>query len=847
MEGTWNVLLELARFFFMVWILGRGFKVAGVSSLVGEMTAGVLVHQIFLKEFPLADKGWSRWMILAEKTQRKTLIDALQIVGHMGVACVIAESGLHINFKKIKEVGLRGAFVGALGVLVPLLCGWGMMYPILMYGDVPLKRSFACGAALTPTSTVMAIAILTEAGRLNSLTGQTIMTAAAVDDVLAIMTLVITESLSTGTEKASMSPAASIGLSLLYAALILGGGTLLSIYVMGEYFPSLLAKIEPRPETDKQPRDDVHLLCMLLALVACCVISHYTIKEHLLGAFVSGILFCKVPRSMFVWRRQFKRIMSWMIRCFFAATIAFSLPVSALFSARAAGWGLLLGVVAAIGGKLVCGFVVTEHKLVTGVAMVGRGEFAYLIAEKAMAEMKIISEQEYAIVVWALLLSTITMPIALGPLLKWSFKTDGNKAPVTTFILYCEGHHHTGMHFEVSTALHAMDLDVLECHQESDGVTDVVKFVVRIDEGDSVDSSQIEEIRHEILEAINDKDAQVIVKPVYDMEIMRVASRAARAASCYSTQMSNYYKESTGANSDSDEYWVEVVLMHGHQRHCMADVIRMLKEEEQLHLMRAVTEDLQNTDRAQLFLRPVNGHVTKTMQDTIRKSLVDYLKSHQAGKCKHGTGTVMVKRVPKEDVFVDHPPDHKSQVLAVNTGLIETEDGFEIIVDICDASDDSAINEICHAVHDLDLDITSADIQHKEVSRQVHGMIFAQCELLKDTSNTDAAARKRRDEIKLRLRRMMIEHSLVGTIRIHTFHGEQTTSPQVITHGQPVPPSPLQLPAQDQYFSSPGSRRRGSWKSLFRSHSAPEPLRLAVATPSAPQEVSSPEWTPKKT
>ena len=113
-----------------------------------------------------------------------------------------------------------------------------------------------------------------------------------------------------------------------------------AVYVFGRYMPVVLSKIPFYAELSYQPRDEIHLVLMLALLFGYGWIGH-EIGSHLLGAFVAGMSFSKVNRSMFVWRQQMKRIAAWLVRLFFAATVAFSIPVGKLFSPGAFGIGLL--------------------------------------------------------------------------------------------------------------------------------------------------------------------------------------------------------------------------------------------------------------------------------------------------------------------------------------------------------------------------------------------------------------------------------------------------------------------------------------------------------------------------
>ena len=93
--------------------------------------------------------------------------------------------------------------------------------------------------------------------------------------------------------------------------------------------------------------------------------------------------FVHVPRSMLVWKRQVKRIANWLVRLFFAATVAFAIPVSVMMSPAAIWKGMVVGAVACVLTKTVSGVFVGETRWVVGWAMVGRGEFAYLVADTA--------------------------------------------------------------------------------------------------------------------------------------------------------------------------------------------------------------------------------------------------------------------------------------------------------------------------------------------------------------------------------------------------------------------------------------------------------------------------------
>lgn len=137
----------------------------------------------------------------------------------------------------------------------------------------------------------------------------------------------------------------------------------------------------------------------------------------MIGSFVAGMLFSNVPRSEVVWSRQFKRVTAWLLRLFFGATVAFTIRVDSLLTVDAFWKGFIIGFIPCLLSKVVCAFFIGPERWVVGVAMMARGEFAYLVAEEAR-DLDLLSDKSYSIVVWALLWATIVPPIIFSNVLQ---------------------------------------------------------------------------------------------------------------------------------------------------------------------------------------------------------------------------------------------------------------------------------------------------------------------------------------------------------------------------------------------------------------------------------------------
>merc|ERR1719221_655386 len=110
-----------------------------------------------------------------------------------------------------------------------------------------------------------------------------------------------------------------------------------------------------------------------------------------------------------VWVKQTKRLTSWMIRIFFCSTVAFAIPVTQLLSFEAFWKGSIMGIGPCVATKVLCALYMGKSRFVIGWAMVGRAEFAYLIAQMGAAG-NMISKKTFSILIWALLWATILAP-----------------------------------------------------------------------------------------------------------------------------------------------------------------------------------------------------------------------------------------------------------------------------------------------------------------------------------------------------------------------------------------------------------------------------------------------------
>lgn len=337
------------------------------------------------------------------RTQCQLTPDVFTLIGHAGVALMIFESGMHFDFEKAKIVGPWACVVAVFGTFTPLLTG-ALLTWAYGYGFFP--QGVSAGTALAPTSVGIALRLLGEAGVLQENFGQAIITAAFVDDILSLVLFNVLFSLGGDFNIISVVVYPIIGI------VFMGIGMYGAMAFWPRFLDGWLLKKLPVQEGKKVPYSDEALfLTMILVLIVYGTITHF-LGTHLWGCFIAGMSFaCLSPphHAHHVWSKQTKRMTSWMIRIFFACTVAFSIPLGKLMSFDAFWKGSIMGIGPCILTKVCCGPFMGKEKWVIGWAMVGRAEFAYLIAQMAAAG-NMLNEEMFSIVIWSLLWATIWAP-----------------------------------------------------------------------------------------------------------------------------------------------------------------------------------------------------------------------------------------------------------------------------------------------------------------------------------------------------------------------------------------------------------------------------------------------------
>lgn len=346
------------------------------------------------------------------------------LLGNLGLCLLILQAGLEMDVGILRLIGPRGVWIAIVGSILPIGIGIGLTVGL----GYDIKTAIATGACFGPTSAGIAMNVLGQCGVLQKPIGQLIVAAAIVDDMLALIILSQLRALT------GYVTVGGIVVPIVSALLWFVVGGAIALYVMPKVTDKLLNYWQrgtnsikeqsrvgcclPTSGTDES-RPIEALVVMMALLLALLPATFFTQASYLLGAFLAGLSNCRNDMLGAYFLVQFKRVIQWLMRIFFAATIGFQVPVS-LFGSGTVIWkGLVLMV--SLCGKLAVGPLLTpklegKHHwrdcTVVSFSMAGEAEFAFVIAVFGVTN-GLIEAELYASAILAILLSTILSPLLL--------------------------------------------------------------------------------------------------------------------------------------------------------------------------------------------------------------------------------------------------------------------------------------------------------------------------------------------------------------------------------------------------------------------------------------------------
>jgi Kef-type K+ transport system membrane component KefB len=334
--------------------------------------------------------------------------DFLTKSSEIGVILLMFLAGLETDLNELKANGKASFVVALLGVLLPLLGGFGVYY--LFFPDVVrtdpqgvLKGVFV-GATLTATSVSITVETLREMGRLHGAMGTTILGAAIIDDIFGIIVLTVIVGMS-GPGENIFPVLAHIGGFFVLTALV---GVLIS-FVRKHFIQTV--KTSHR----------ISIYALTIVFMMSYTAERFFGVADITGAYFAGILLCRYGVRDYINNKVSKLSYLFFSPIFFASVglkadvrgvtpslmlFACALVVIAVIT-KTAGCGL---------GAKMFGFN-NKEALSIGIGMVSRGEVALIVAQKG-AEAGLLEPAMFSPIVIMVIVTTLFTPVFLKLVLK---------------------------------------------------------------------------------------------------------------------------------------------------------------------------------------------------------------------------------------------------------------------------------------------------------------------------------------------------------------------------------------------------------------------------------------------
>jgi Kef-type K+ transport system membrane component KefB len=332
--------------------------------------------------------------------------DVLKTLADVGVVVLLFMAGLETDLTRMRREGRPATLTALGGVVFPFVFG----FCLAMAFHLTIPQSLLLATALTATSVSIPVITLFDLGKLRGPEGRTILGAAVIDDIMAVLILAFTIGLVGGGAEI-LASFGKIALFLVIACTV------------GLFTFRWLVRSTMRLQASQA-----------LLAIALGILLIYASGAELCGmASITGAYLA----GLFLGRTEVRRrLLSGM------DTIGHALFISIFFvhvglqadieMVGGRSFFLILYILVAILGKFVgCGLGARAgglpflRSLRVGIGMIPRGEVALAVTSMAMSR-GLIGASEFSSTVLLVLITAFVTP----PLLKWSFASDAKSEEI---------------------------------------------------------------------------------------------------------------------------------------------------------------------------------------------------------------------------------------------------------------------------------------------------------------------------------------------------------------------------------------------------------------------------------
>ena len=389
---SYRYLLDVAPILLSTKVFGLLTRRIEMPQVVGALVAGLLL-------------GPACFNIVQES-------EFLDHIAEIGVIVLMFSAGLETDISELKKSGRNSFVIAVIGVLVPLLAGYVLASFFNTEPEAFLQNMFI-GVILTATSVSISVETLKEMGKLSTPSGNAILGAALIDDILGIVALTII----TGMADTSVQL------------------TEVMLKIVAFFVLAVIVGIFARKGIDKlfDRYQKVHRRFSILSFAFCLLFAYvaeaYFGVADITGAFIAGLIISGTSRCNYV-QMRIETLSYLLISPVFFASIGLKVVLPEMstsimiFSVLLLVLAILTKIVGCGLGAKLCRYE-NIQSLRIGIGMVSRGEVALIVASKGM-KVGLMNEAFFGPIIIMVVLTTVVTPI----LLKIVFKDRENDPDV---------------------------------------------------------------------------------------------------------------------------------------------------------------------------------------------------------------------------------------------------------------------------------------------------------------------------------------------------------------------------------------------------------------------------------
>lgn len=401
---TYKFLLDLALILLSTKLLGLVTRKFNMPQVVGALLAGLIL-------------GPGMFNVISQT-------DFIQKTAEVGVVVLMFCAGMETDVTELKKSGKASFVIALIGVIVPLIGGYlvaaAFNRPGLLASDATCSiflQNVFIGVILTATSVSITVETLKELGKLKTHSGNAILGAAVIDDILGIIALTVITSMADSSVKISVVLLKIVGF-FVFAA------------VAGYLFYQFYSRWSNRSNVGLQRHTIVaFVFCLVMAYVA----EEFFGVADITGAYIAGIIISMTQKEPYLASR-FDIVSYLYLSPIFFASIGLKVVLPKM-NGTVVAFAAVLTIVAILTKVIGCGLgaKLCHYKnyqaIRIGVGMISRGEVALIVASKGEA-LGLMGTQLMGPVVIVVIITTIIAPILLKPVFKMgpaSVPSDNNK------------------------------------------------------------------------------------------------------------------------------------------------------------------------------------------------------------------------------------------------------------------------------------------------------------------------------------------------------------------------------------------------------------------------------------